>query len=521
MLIASGKHILKTLFAASLAAVVALGCAVWAVPSRAWALEEGATATVTVDGVAAGDTVELYRFIDVSYDATTNVVNRSFANGIDIDGDGDSDEADIEAYAAQADDASTLAQTLGSIAASVRSGDAASAYSVTASGTSATLTDVSMGSYLVAVTPGSGSSGCVYQLTVANVVPEVVDGTYTLPDLSITTKKTEVTLDKGIGSLSVKDSDAYGGGSTVPYVVAFTVPSYPADATNTTLEVSDAMDDALTFDASSLTVSVGDEELDSSAYKLESATHGFTLTFDYGAVSTYASQTVTLRYGAQVASDAVPGTDYENHATLSYAPDPYSSTVSKLTSETTVKTYGLYLHKVEKGDTSKGLSGAEFAVYRGDEEGSATLDQDADSSTPEVAVTDLGTITSDDEGWAKLEGLGSGVYYLKETKAPDGYQLTGTVFTVTVSASTVDTADDASAFGSSAASVDTTGYLNCGDIENPKKGSTPAQKGSNPAQKVADKMPKTGDPLWWAGVALMVAAAGVVVIVAARKRREG
>lgn len=77
----------------------------------------------------------------------------------------------------------------------------------------------------------------------------------------------------------------------------------------------------------------------------------------------------------------------------------------------------LRLHKVSESDSSTSLSGAEFALY-----------SDAECTTQIAAATESanGIYTF------SLSGLSAGTsYYLKETKAPPGYNLSDTVYTVT------------------------------------------------------------------------------------------
>ena len=83
---------------------------------------------------------------------------------------------------------------------------------------------------------------------------------------------------------------------------------------------------------------------------------------------------------------------------------------------TEAKTGEFSFVKVDEADTSKTLAGAEFTLY-----------SDENCSYPETAVVAT-VVTSDSNGVVKFTGLklgdnGEATYYLKETKAPVGYEL--------------------------------------------------------------------------------------------------
>ncbi len=78
--------------------------------------------------------------------------------------------------------------------------------------------------------------------------------------------------------------------------------------------------------------------------------------------------------------------------------------------------------KFTKTDSKSGkaLEGAEFTLYE-------------DKGLTKV----IGTATSDSDGQVAFEGLSTengGIYYLKETKAPEGYALSSKVYTITITA---------------------------------------------------------------------------------------
>ena len=79
---------------------------------------------------------------------------------------------------------------------------------------------------------------------------------------------------------------------------------------------------------------------------------------------------------------------------------------------------GIALRKVN--ESGENLAGAVFTIY-----------SDADTSTV------VGTMTTDAEGNASYDNLAAGVYYVKETSAPEGYKLNPAIYTVAVTADNI------------------------------------------------------------------------------------
>lgn len=135
---------------------------------------------------------------------------------------------------------------------------------------------------------------------------------------------------------------------------------------------------------------------------------------------------ITVTYTATLADDVAAGT-YQNTAWVTY-PKGESSPDT-----VTVDTFGIKIFKYDQSTatgendtwTATGLSGARFKLYQknGDEE---------------VIVND--DLTSDKDGYASVQGLDVGTYYLKETDAPDGYICSDEEVTITIS-----TGDDSDA----------------------------------------------------------------------------
>ena len=128
---------------------------------------------------------------------------------------------------------------------------------------------------------------------------------------------------------------------------------------------------------------------------------------------------ITVTYTATLASDVAAG-KYLNTAWVTYPKGESSQdTVA-------VDTFGIKIFKYDQSTatgendtwTATGLSGAHFKLYQknGDEE---------------VIVND--DLTSDKDGYASVQGLDVGTYYLKETDAPDGYICSDEEVMITIS----------------------------------------------------------------------------------------
>lgn len=89
----------------------------------------------------------------------------------------------------------------------------------------------------------------------------------------------------------------------------------------------------------------------------------------------------------------------------------------------------LKVMKVDDTDTSKGLKGAEFTLYK--EDGITVMGDVFDGENTTQNRTN-NPATTDDKGEAVFENLPWGTYVLKETKAPSGYQRTDTEWKITI-----------------------------------------------------------------------------------------
>lgn len=154
-----------------------------------------------------------------------------------------------------------------------------------------------------------------------------------------------------------------------------------------------------------------------------------------------AGKTVVVYYkakmnaSAKIASTGGNGNTYQVY--YQHNPGNAADGYDHTTPETpNVYTYQFIVVKQDGDNKGKKLSGAEFKLYS---------DQ---SATKEVAVSlangvytvdpnGKAVLTTDTDGRITVNGLDSGTYYLKETKAPSGYKLDDTVQKVTVTPDSV------------------------------------------------------------------------------------
>ena len=198
-------------------------------------------------------------------------------------------------------------------------------------------------------------------------------------------------------------------------------------------------------------------------------TNGFTLTYGENSISDNPSPaTVTIEYSASVEPNASIGNPQDNNlwntATLTWIPSSPITPPGSGSSTTGTSVYALGLHKVDE-DSNESLADAEFEIFRvvnGVEEpvyviptnikGVYILDdlytvvsgENRDTSRetyeayledylgPNYATTQKNILTTEANGKVVVLGLEAGDYYLRETKAPDGYNILGEPVKVTI-----------------------------------------------------------------------------------------
>lgn len=275
--------------------------------------------------------------------------------------------------------------------------------------------------------------------------------------------------DKGIVDKE-PDKPTVSIGDVVTYTVKASVPVYPEDATATKFNVGDKMSHGLTWDEK---VAVywsengimhtkkegeGDDQkevpdpdylVDTAKYKVVTPKDDeklpddttFEVRFDYANfIKDYSdAKYVHVVYKATINEYAFEEDALGNDAYLGVNTNPYDDGSYETTpTEETVYTYGFTVTKVD--EKNEPLQGVEFKLYS-DEKCTDEIKfvdkkngvyTKATEEQIEAGTNITTTLVTSEKGQIQVQGLACGDYYLKETKAPDGYVLPSDVIKITL-----------------------------------------------------------------------------------------
>ena len=276
-------------------------------------------------------------------------------------------------------------------------------------------------------------------------------------DTSINMKSNYPTVVKKVNDN--KNADDVNIGDTVTYTLTSKVPDMTG-YTSYVFNFKDTLSTGLTFKGiTSVTVGSGENVQNVTAgtgdntYTLTQDGQNITITMNNFLASNAnkAGQEIKVTYTATLNKDAVTGFDAnKNSATVEYSNKP--GTDNKGESEPSivdVHTFNFTIFKYYlKGADKTGLANAEFELYKANEAGNAAdenakinivkvKDGEYRQATPEEAAAEgfkSDVIVSGTNGKVLVKGLDAGTYYLRETKAPEGYNKLLSDITVVIKA---------------------------------------------------------------------------------------
>ena len=312
------------------------------------------------------------------------------------------------------------------------------------------------GTWMILVTPPTTNSVKVYNPMIVSVYYKV-DGSgsmgeldsdkldantnWTLETTNAFAKSSEITLTKDLDNPQV-DTEVMVG-QTVPFTITSQIPSYSSEYyKDPVFKISDTIVNGLEYTGEPQVYVGGVPAVSSQAPTGTLLTEGDQYTLTYNSTSGFeiaftkeyihslagksaADRAVTVKYSAKVLDSAVTKVG-ENKANVEYSSTP-GQTATKEDKEY-VFTFALHgvFNKVD--DANKKLKGAKFTLYVEDKNGTEAIEWAEDSS---VTVSEVGTYTTSEDGEIKFKGLdGDKVYYLKETKAPNGYSINDTIYKI-------------------------------------------------------------------------------------------
>ena len=248
-----------------------------------------------------------------------------------------------------------------------------------------------------------------------------------------------VTTETKAGDFAIGDTVTYQLTSKVPDMTGYN--SYTFKFVDTLSKGLD-LKEVLSVKVGKTTLTAKSSGTNTYALAYDETTRTLTVTLNdfYNSYKNRTGETITVIYTATLNKDAVIGMNPNtNKAIVEYSNKPGTDETGKSKpSEVDVHTFDFKIFKhYLTGETKNPLEGAEFELYKAntEENNKVKIIRDADGTyrqaTPEEAKVEgfeSAVIKSGTDGYAHVKGLEAGTYFLRETRAPEGYnKLTGDI----------------------------------------------------------------------------------------------
>ena len=251
-----------------------------------------------------------------------------------------------------------------------------------------------------------------------------------------------VTTETKAGDFAIGDTVTYQLTSKVPDMTGYNSYTFKfVDTLSKGLDLKEVL--SVKVGKTTLTAKSSGENTYALAYDNGKRTLTVTLNDFYNSYKNRTGEVITVVYTATLNKDAEIGMNPNtNKAIVEYSNKPGTTETGKSEpSEVDVHTFDFKIFKhYLVGEKKNPLAGAEFELYKVNAAGNAAgikvnIVDEGNGVYRQATSEEAGTtgftsaiITSGNDGYAHVKGLEAGIYYLKETKAPEGYnKLTGDI----------------------------------------------------------------------------------------------
>ncbi len=379
------------------------------------------TGSITVENLESGETVTIYQVIEIESDGTAALKDPKWVSGIQ-DWIATEYPEYVDAANLPADGNATVSKSTFYNALSGQLANLTAVKNEKVSAATYTVENLPIGSYMVLVMGGEKA----HEAYLTSIQATKYDF-----------EKAEWVVKNGVVDASAKcktpdvkkeeDKTTAAIGDKVTFTVNSDVPTYPASAYNVAYELEDTMAEGLTFNSDLKAYGInanGKQELTPGkefvADYTQSTTDGktkiFKLKFDYSQIKDYTQ--IELVYSATVNEKIKIGSNQNtNEVKFTYDHKEKSS-------YTVLYSFGFDLTKRADSEAGELLAGAEFELKQNGEALKFKKLSDGHYVVDPAGETKL--VTGEQgkmKGKIIIDGLNVGDYKLKETKAPDNFNL--------------------------------------------------------------------------------------------------